>query len=91
MPNLSNLAMYEGLAQEKGSYIKVGEDLVVSGVQGDDAGELQHLYLRGTEDAPIEVHGPVVVRGSVIISGVVKGQGAIYSGGNVYVPKNLTY
>ena len=91
MPNLSDLSVYENLAREKGSTIKIGDDVVVTAVQGDDAGEKQHLYLRGTVDAPIEIHGPVVVRGCLVISGVVKGQGAIYSGGNVYVPQNLTY
>ena len=91
MPNLSDLNMYENLAKEKASYIKIGDDVIVTAVQGDDAGEKQHLYLRGTPEEPIEIHGPVVVRGCLIISGVVKGQGAIYSGGNVYVPQNLTY
>lgn len=91
MPNLSDLAVYEDLAKEKGAYIKVGDQFIVSAVQGDDAGERQHLYLRGTAEDPIEISGPVVVRGCLIISGVVKGQGSIYSGGNVYVPQNLTY
>ena len=91
MPNLSDLTVYENLAKAKGAYIKLGSQTIVDAVQGDDAGEQQHLYLEGTVDNPIEINGPVVVRGSIIISGVVKGQGAIYSGGNVYVPKNLTY
>ncbi len=91
MPNLSELGVYENLAREKEAYIKIGDQVIVNAVQGDNAGEQQHLYLRGTPEEPIEIHGPVVVRGSLIISGVVKGQGAIYSGGNVYVPKNITY
>jgi hypothetical protein len=91
MPNLSDLTVYEALAREKGSYIKIGSTVVVNAVQGDVSGTPQNLYLTGTATAPIEIHGPVVVRGSVIISGVVKGQGAIYSGGNVYVPKDLAY
>ena len=91
MPNLTNLAVYEDLARDKNSCIKIDGQVIVSGIQGDDAGESQHIYLHGTAEHPIEISGPVVVRGSVIIHGVVKGQGSIYSGGNVYVPQNLTY
>ena len=91
MPNLSDLTAYETLARTKGSTIKIGGSTIVASVQGDDPGERQHLYLRGTTTDPIVIDGPVVVRGCVIISGVVTGQGSIYSGGNVYVPQNLTY
>jgi len=91
MPSLADLTLYEQTAISQDSWIKIGDQIVCGPVLGDDAGEKQHLYLKGTEAAPIWVNGLVVVRGSVIISGVVKGQGSVYAGGNIYVPKDLTY
>ncbi len=91
MPNLSNLTMYEDMAKDSNSTIKIGGNIIVAAVQGDESGEQQHLYLKGTAANPIVIDGLVVVRGGLIISGVLTGKGAIYSGGNVYVPNNLTY
>jgi hypothetical protein len=91
MPNLSDLTPYEEIAKGRNSSISIGGTVVCGPVLGDDAGEKQNLYLRGTAASPIVLNGPVVVRGSVIISGVVQGQGSIYAGGNVYVPQDLLY
>ena len=91
MPNLTDLGMYEELARDFGSYIKVGNKKICDGVLGDDPGEKQNLYLEGTHQEPIEIHGPVVIRGNVVISGEVKGKGSIYCANNIYIPENLQY
>ncbi len=91
MPNLSDLSVYEASALQQHGSITIDGVQVCDAVCGDGAGEKQNLFLVGTNDHPITLHGPVVVRGSVIISGVVTGQGAIYSGGNVYCPQSVTY
>ena len=91
MPNLSDLTRFEDKAVTEGGSIEIGGTSMVAGVHGDDAGELQNLYLVGTAADPIVLDGPVVVRGDVIISGYVTGQGAIYAGGNVYVPDSIRY
>jgi len=91
MPNLTDLTMYETIAQGANSYIEVGGETVAGAVVGDDPGEPSNLYLHGTPEAPITLHGPVVVRGDVVISGNVQGQGAIYAQRNVYIPGDLQY
>lgn len=91
MPNLSNLAMYEAEAAAAGSSISIRGASVTNAVYGDEGGELQNLFLVGTEADPIVLDGPVVVRGNVMISGVVTGKGAIYAGGNVYCPDSVRY
>ena len=91
MPNLTDLTIYEEIARNNNSSIRIGETVVADAVVGDDPGEPSNLYLRGTDENPIVIDGPVVVRGNLIISGKVTGRGAIYCGRNVYVPRNLTY
>ena len=91
MPNLTDLGIYEASALQQHSSISINGTVVCNGVQGDEPGEKQNLYLVGTLAKPIVLNGPVVVRGNVIISGYVTGQGAIYSGGNVYCPNSILY
>jgi len=91
MPNLTDLSVYEQLACCEESRITIAGNVVSDGVSGDEAGELENLYLYGTAADPIVLDGPVVVRGDVIIHGYVTGQGAIYAGGNVYVPSSVKY
>lgn len=91
MPNLSDMSYYEQKAVNEASTVSIGGETVFTSVLGDDAGEVQNLYLAGTAADPIVINGPLVVRGSVILSGYVTGQGAIYASGNVYVPNDLQY
>ena len=91
MPNLSDLSSYEAQAVEGGGSITIGGSPMCDAVQGDEAGELDNLYLIGTESDPIVIDGKIVVRGDVIIAGCVTGQGAIYAGGNVYCPDSIRY
>ncbi len=91
MPNLTDLTLYEQNAIANGSNITIAGVEVCDGVLGDEAGEHQHLYLKGTATDPIVLNGPVVVRGSVAIEGYVTGKGAIFAGDNVYIVKNVQY
>jgi len=91
MPNLTDLTMYETIAKNSNSYIEIGGVTVAGPVVGDDPAEAPRLYLHGTPEAPITLHGPVVVRGNVIIYGNVQGQGSIYAQGNIYIPGNIQY
>lgn len=88
MPNLNNLATYEKMAQDKGSYIKIGNTIICDGIWGDNETR-QHLYLEGTIDQPVEIYGTVVVRGDLIIRGYFTGQGSIYCGRNIYLPQRI--
>jgi len=91
MPNLSDLTRVEERAVLAGGGITVGGVPVTNAVFGDEAGELENLYLVGTVANPITITGKVVVRGNVLISGYVTGQGALYAGGNIYVPNSVRY
>lgn len=91
MPNLTDLTVYEEIGKGQNASISIGGVTVCNAVVGDEPGEPQNLYLRGTDANPIVLNGLVVVRGNVIISGRVTGKGAIYAGRNVYVPKDLEY
>lgn len=91
MPNLTDLSQYEATATAAHASITVNGVEMCDAVYGDEAGELQNIYLVGTAEQPIVLNGPVVVRGNVVISGYVTGQGAIYSGGNVYCPNSVRY
>ncbi len=91
MPNLTDLTLYEQQAAATGATVSVGGTVQVDGVLGDDTGELENLYLVGTQTDPIMLNGPIVVRGNVVVSGYVTGQGSIYAGGNIYVPNDLVY
>ncbi len=91
MPNLTDLSQYEKKARAEGGYVKIGKKRVLDAVAGDGFLEKENVYLVGTKDAPIRIHGKVIVRGNVIIKGYITGQGAIYAGGNIYIPGNLRY
>ncbi len=91
MPNLTDLSGYEAKAVAEGGRIDIGGTRVVDAVAGDDPGEKENVYLRGTRENPIRIHGKVIIRGNVIISGWITGRGAIYAGGNIYVPDSIRY
>ncbi|MEW6097326.1 MAG: Tad domain-containing protein [bacterium] len=91
MPNLQSLDYYERLAFERNSYIKIGDELVIDKIFGDEQGESGNIVLEGTSSNPIEIKGPVVVRGDVVIKGTVKGTGTIYAGRNIYIANDITY
>ncbi len=91
MPNLTDLSQYEEKAKAEGGYVAIGKKRVLDAVAGDDFGERENVYLRGTKDNPIRIHGKVIIRGNVIISGWITGRGAIYAGGNIYIPRSLRY
>lgn len=88
MPNLNRLELYEKMAKDNNSYIKIGNNIICDGIWGDNESK-QHLYLEGTIDNPVEISGTVVVRGDVIIRGYYTGQGSIYSGRNIYLPQRV--
>ncbi len=90
MPNINNLTLYENMAKDQNSSIKINGVTVCDGIQGDNETQ-QNLYLEGTKEAPVEINGTVVVRGDVIIRGWIKGTGTIYSGRNIYFPQRLLY
>lgn len=91
MPNLSDLSVYEQIAQANGSKVTVAGDVVSDAVYGDDPGERPNMLLIGTEDAPIELDGPIVIQGDLVIGGYVTGQGSFFVDGNVYVPDSIKY
>lgn len=91
MPNLQTLGFYENLAFERNGYIKIGEELVIDRVFGDEEGETGNIILEGSPSNPIKIKGPVVVRGDVVIKGRVEGTGTIYAGRNIYIAGNLDY
>jgi len=91
MPNLQALDFYENLAHERNGYIKIGEELVIDRVFGDEQGESGNIILEGSPANPIEIKGPVVVSGDVIIKGTIEGTGTIYAGRNIYIAGDLDY
>ncbi|MEW6618850.1 MAG: Tad domain-containing protein [bacterium] len=91
MPNLQAIDFYENLAFEKNSSIKIGDEIVIDKVFGDEAGESGNIILEGTPSNPIEIKGPVVIRGDVIVKGTVQGTGTIYAGRNIYIAADIDY
>ncbi len=91
MPNLTDLSQYEKKARAEGGHVDIGGKRTLDAVAGDDFGEHENVYLRGTKDDPIQVHGKIIIRGNLIISGWITGQGAFYAGGNIYIPRGLHY
>ncbi len=91
MPNLADLEPYEAKAVAEGGHVDIDGKEVLDAVAGDDAGEKENVYLVGTKDHPVQIHGKIVIRGNVIISGYITGRGGIYAGGNIYIPDSLRY
>lgn len=85
MPNLYDLEIYKGMAEEWDSSVRIAGETKIDQVFNGN------IYLAGTEEDPIVIDGPVVVTGDVIIKGPVTGQGTIYAGRNIYIADNITY
>ena len=67
------------------------DEILFTGVYGDEVGETGNMVLVGDSLSPILVEGPVVVTNDVIIKGVISGKGTIYAGRNTYIAGDLTY
>lgn len=91
MPNINNFAYNAQLATSKSGTVTQGGVTLIDGALGDDIGELESIYLHGTEANPIVIDGPVAVKGDVIIKGYLTGQGTLYAGDNIYIADDVNY
>ncbi len=91
---MSNIQFFEDnsdFAYEQGGSLSYDGEVLIDGALGDNPGEKRNIYLKGTQEDPIEIDGPVAVKGDVVIEGYITGQGTIYTGGNIYVAGDVQY
>lgn len=66
-------------------------EILFTGVYGDEVGETGNIVLAGESGQPILIEGPVVVTNNVIIKGTISGKGTIYAGRNTYIAGDLIF